>query len=618
MSLLLKDTVHGVIADSVYNDILSRRSNYYFFLGRVMEWDDQNVPLVPVSTYAYEYETRNDIISLKRVTAADVCYVVRRIDWSTGQVYDQYDPDYSTTYTSSTGATSLKTSEFYVLTSDFNVYKCLDNNFGAISTIMPTGSDVVTLATDDGYVWKYMYTIPLSLRNRFLNEDFMPVQKAILNPYYSNGSIDSVIIDNAGTGYFGNADVTLTVQGIFQGGSGNSIANLRPILSATGQFLDVIIDQKGNNYASANILITDNNNSGTGYYNTAGKANLVPVIYNGQIDRVVINDPGIGYSANNQTTISLIGDGVGASLSPFINSAGQLEDVIITSRGEGYTYLDVEVVGDGTGANAYASFFVGDLDTNQSTVELAAIEGGIYNVKITNAGSGYTQANIVLYGDGQQFTGIINFDNDIIKSVTVLNPGFDYTHANVVIAGNGTGATANVILPPYGGHGYNAVKELYADAVMLYSTINNEKIQGVDVNNDYRQIGIIKDPKQYGNERAFANALGSSCFLVTLDSVNNITADSQLELSLDPSKLFEVIEVVSSTKQILVLGKNNYELTTSNTLYKRSTDTTYSITSINALPTINKFSGDMIYIDNRTRISYSDQQLITIRTVIKL
>jgi len=618
MSLLLKDTIHGVIADSVYSEILSRRSNYYFFIGRVMEWDDQNVPLVPLSTYAYEHETRNDIISMKRVTASDVSYVIRRIDWSIDQVYDQYDPDYSTSNPSSTGATSLKTSKFYVLTSDFNVYKCLFNNNGAISTIKPTGREVVTLTTDDGYVWKYLYTIPLALRNQFLNEDFMPVQKAILNPYYSNGSIDSVIIDNAGSGYFGNADVTLSVLGVFRGSSGNSIANLRPVLSATGQFLDVIIDQKGNNYASANILITDNNNTGTGYYNTAGKANLVPVIYNGQIDRVVINDPGIGYSANTQTTISLIGDGVGASLSPFINSAGQLEDVIITSRGEGYTYLDIELVGDGTGANAYVNFYVGDLDTDQSTVELAAVDGGIHNIKITNPGSGYTSANVTVIGDGQLFSGIVNFNKDVIKSVTVLNPGLDYTYADVVITGDGTGATANAILSPYGGHGSNSIKELYADAIMLYSTVNNENNQGINVNNDYRQIGIIKDPKQYGNEKAFANIVGSSCFLITLDSVNNITADSQLELSTDSTKLFEVVEVVSSTKQILVLSKNNFQLTAVNNLYQRNTDTTYDISSIDALPTINKFSGDMIYIDNRTKLSYSDQQLITIRTVIKL
>ena len=43
-----------------------------------------------------------------------------------------------------------------------------------------------------------------------------------------------------------------------------------------------------------------------------------------------------------------------------------------------------------------------------------------------------------------------------------------------------------------------------------------------------------------------------------------------------------------------------------------------TISTVNAVPTINKFSGDMIFIDNRTKISYSDQQLISIRTVIKL
>jgi hypothetical protein len=89
-------------------------------------------------------------------------------------------------------------------------------------------------------------------------------------------------------------------------------------------------------------------------------------------------------------------------------------------------------------------------------------------------------------------------------------------------------------------------------------------------------------------------------------------------LSGDPTKLFEVVEVVSSSNQILVLSKNNYTLTTSSSFYKRSIDTTFTISTVNAVPTINKFSGDMIFIDNRTKISYSDQQLISIRTVIKL
>lgn len=619
MSFLLKDTIHSVLADSVYNEILSRRSNYYYFIGKVMEWDDQNVPDTPEVSYAYEYETRNNIISIKRIPISDVSYVVRRIDWAPGEVYDQYDPDYTATNPSSTGAHSLKASNFYVLTTDFHVYKCLYNNKGAASTVVPTNTDIVPITTEDGYVWKYLYSIPLSSRNRFLNADFMPVQKSVLEPFYSNGSIDSVVIDNAGTGYRGNAEVTLTVQGVFRGGSGNSIANLKPVFNATGEFLDVIIVDRGNNYASANVLITDNAGTGTGKYNTAGKANLVPVLYNNQVDRVVINDPGTGYSANIQTIISVIGDGTGASFVPYINNIGQLEDVVITSRGQGYTYIDIEIVGDGTGANAYAELSVGDLDTNQSTVELASIPGALYNIKITNVGSNYSNANVAVYGDGTGFSGTVNISNtNTISSITVVNPGLNYTYANVSITGSGSGATGNVILPPFGGHGNDAVKELFADAVMLYSTINNEKNQGISVNNDYRQIGIIKDPKQNGADRAFANTLGSSCFLVTLDSVTSINSDSELELSGDPSIKFEVIEVVSSTKQVLLLSKNNYTITTTSGFYNRANDLTYDVSTVDASPTINKFSGEMIYIDNRTKVSYSDQQLITIRTVIKL
>lgn len=619
MPFLLKDTIHSVLADSVYAEIFSRRSNYYYFIGKVMEWEDQNVPDTPEATYAYEYETRNNIISVKKIPITDVSYVVRRVNWLPDQVYDQYDPDYSPTFPSSTGATSLKSSNFYVLTTDFNVYKCLYNNNGAISTVVPTNTDVVPITLEDGYIWKYLYSIPLSSRNRFLNEDFMPVQKSVLAPFYSNGAVDSVIVDNSGSGYLGNAVVSLTVQGVFKGGSGNSTANLKPIFTDTGEFLDVVIVDRGNNYYSANILITDISNTGTGKYNTAGKANLVPILYNGKVDRVVINDPGIGYSANNQTTISLIGDGVGASLAPYINSQGQLEDVIITSRGEGYTYLDIEVIGDGTGANAYVELSVGDVDTNQSTVELAAIPGALYNIKINNDGTGYSNANVSVYGDGVDFSGTVNISNvGSISSITIINPGSEYTYANVVISGDGSGAAANAIFSPYGGHGYDAVKELFADAIMLYSTINNEKNQGVSVNNDYRQIGIIKNPKQNGNEQAFANTLGSTCFLVTLDSITSISADSELELSGDPSIKFEVIEVISSTNQILVLSKNNYSLTASSSFYNRNYDMTYQVSTVDASPTINKFSGEMIYIDNRTKVSYSDQQLITIRTVIKL
>ena len=624
MNFLLKDAINGALVDSVYNEIFSRRSNYYYYIGRIIEWTDPDDPEDALDTFSYEQQTRNNILTTKKIQVSDVSYVIPRNNWSAGQVYDQFDGDYSTTFPSATGATSLKASLFYVLSPDFNVYKCLSNNNEAISTVSPTGTDALPITTADGYLWKFMYTIPLSLRNKFLSDTFMPVQKAVFNSFYSNGEIDRIIIDNPGIGYFGNAAVTLQVNGEFLGSPGNVVANIVPVLNQTGQFVDVIIRDRGNNYLSANITIIDDAGTGTGYYNTLSIANLTPVVFNTQIDRVVINDPGINYSSNLRTRIATVGDGVGVSLLPFINTVGELEDIIITSRGEGFTFLDIDIIGNGTGANARAELSTGDLDTTQSTVELAAIPGALYNFRIVNGGNGYTSANIVVVGDGTGFIGNVVLSNaNTVSGITVVSPGSDYNFANVTITGNGSGAVVQPIISPQGGHGSNAIKELFADSLVFFSTINNERIHGVDVNNDYRQFGIIKDIKQFANAKTFANVVGTASYLVTTNTVLNslavqIAADTILELNTDSTKKFEVVEVVSANTQLLITNINNYDLLATDTLYDPITDSNFVIQSIDELPDINKFSGELLFIDNRTQVSYSDQQLVTLRTTLKL
>ena len=622
MSFLLKDRFHRLITESVYNELLSQTANYYYAIGKTIEWSSPSTPDTPTSNDQYEYDTRNNIISVKKLLITDVSYVTRRINWVINTVFDQYDGEYSNNFKSSTGASSLKDSNFYVLTSNYQVYKCIYNNKGAKSTIMPTGTGLTPVLYNDGYIWKYLYTIPLSLRNRFLTTTHMPVQKSVTNQFYSNGEISTVIIDNAGSGYLNNTYTTLNVYGTFKSGAGNVVANLRPVINSTGQVIDVRIDNPGNNYSAANIVIRDTLKTGTGYYNTLSTANFIPILYKGAIDRVLINDPGIKYSANNQTTITYFGDGTGAVLTPFINANGELEEVIIEKRGSGYTYIDISVVGAGSNANAYAVLSTGDLTTTQSHVELSAIDGALYSFRVLKGGDNYTTANITVTGDGVNFIGnvVIDSNTNSISKITVVNPGSGYSYANVVIDGNGANANIQAIISPINGHGYNPVSELFADSLMFYSTINNEKNQGVTVNNDYRQISIIKNLKKFDSKLTYSNILGSACYLITLDDVTDILADDTLTV-LDNNlqiRKFSVIEVVGSTSQVLVSNKNNYALSVENIFTNTRTGSSYTIGSIDQLPDINKFSGDLLFIDNRTSVSYSDQQLVTLRTVIQL
>lgn len=710
MAFLLKDTIHRSLVDTVYNEFLSRRSNYYYFIGNILEWANPLVPETPEITQEYERYTRNGILSVKKINLRDVSYVVPRINWTSGEIYDQFDGNYSASFTSDSGATSLKSANFYVLTSTFGVYKCIFNKNGVASTVEPSGQDITTLTTADGYVWKYLYSIPLSSQNRFLTDDYMPVQRAVTNAYYSKGEVSSITIDNAGSGYLGNAQVTLSVTGQFLGGTGNSIANLTPVLNTSGEFIDVRIKDAGANYKTASITINDgggkgtsllNNissvntlNTGAGYttgaianttatittsglaqptsnafanlifssnalvnvvltnkgtgYTTAARANttitisttgnsqptsnavaglvfatsaiLTPVMRNGAIHSVLIEDEGTGYTSNVQTTISAIGDGIGFVATPYVNAAGQIEDVIIENRGNGYTHLDISFASaTGTSANAFANLSTDDLDTLQTVVELSAVNGGIHAFRVSNVGNGYSYANVVVTGDGESFAGTPVIVNNTISYITVTTPGSGYTYANVTITGNGSNANVSAIISPFGGHGSDPVRELFADTLMFTSTINNEKNHGVDVQNDYRQYGIIKDLKRHNSGLAFANVIGSSSYLLTMDTVSGLARDDIIVHTAGGSKRsFEIIEVISASKQLLIQDKNNHDIVLGDILTDETSDLDYTVVTIDKNPDINKFSGDLLYIDNRTAVSYSAQQLVTLRTVIKL
>jgi len=710
MSFLLKDRIHQSLAETVYNEFLSRRSNYYYFIGKVLNWPNPLVPPSPEVTADYEYETRRQILQVKKVNVNDVSLVVKRINWVTNTVYDQFDGNYSSSFKSSTGASSLKDSNYYVLTSQFNVYKCLFNKNGAASTVEPTNFDPTPLTTADGYIWKYMYTVPLSVRNRFLTTDYMPVQRAVTNAYYSNGEIRSIVLDNQGSGYIGNNVVTLTVNGSFLGGNGNVIANLTPVLNTSGEIISVYIDNAGNNYKQASITVNDTSGLGTshfkglsnvkitstgtnyytnvvantiatiattgavqptsnalanlifssnslvdivitnkGYnYTAAAQANttitisttgnsqptsnatanlyfantaiLTPIMVAGQVYGVTIEDEGINYPSNIQTTISVIGDGKGAVLTPFVNSAGQVQDIIIEDSGHGYTHVNLAFASaTGTGANAYVNTSIGGVETIQSIVELSAVNGGIFAFRVANVGTGYSYANVSVTGDGRNFAGNVVLSNNTVSYITVQNPGAGYSYANTTIIGDGGNANVSAILSPVGGHGKDSISELFADAIMFTSTINNEKNQGLNVSNDYRQFGILKDIKANDSGYHYANVNGSACFLATLESVTGLNRDSLLSLTTTNSvRHYQIVEVVSSTKQILVVDLNNHNLVAGDILTDENTAATYTVASLDQVPDIDVFSGDLLYIDNRTSVSHSDQQLVTLRTIIRL
>lgn len=372
----------------------------YAVLGRSKQWDDEPNPIEPPDNEQYlHYGVFRDAIGAKKITPVDATHVALRHNWVSGTVYSMYrDQD-----------VDMYERPFYVLTDEYNVYKCLYNNNNAASTVKPTGYSISNFTTSDGYTWKYMYTVSLGLANKFLTSGYIPVrnlsssdsstesdrQLAVQNAAV-NGSIEIVEVNSSGSGY------QQLSEGIVEAGGRFTIR-----LSTTVATQPSSVD---NFYNGSSVYVK----SGTG----ASQLRRI-VNYNGSTKTLTVNS---AFSTTPNTDSTVI-------ISP-----------------------SVTIIGDGYGALAYSR---------------------------------------------------VNANNGAIANVSVISSGTKYTRAKVAISSNsihGTGATANAIVSPVGGHGSNPVRELHADKIMLNVQFNGSlgtSANGggyIPANTEFRTISLLKDP----------------------------------------------------------------------------------------------------------------------------
>ena len=198
-------TIHHYldIIKSFINDVETSRNSYYLFFGKPDPWlnssggnDDVNVTTNHVandSVYQHESSIYHDMIFGKVITPPDIEYMIPRYDWTANTVYDQYDQF----------TMDVFNDKFYVVTDEFNVFKVIDNNNYAASTIKPTLTSASgTFQTSDGYIWKFMYNIGSAANLAFTTANFIPVTpNTSVSANSTNGTIDAIRITNGGNGY---------------------------------------------------------------------------------------------------------------------------------------------------------------------------------------------------------------------------------------------------------------------------------------------------------------------------------------------------------------------------------------------------------------------------------
>ena len=469
---------------------------YYLFLGKATAFTSATTggsdssPPTPGDNPVDESRAWDSMLAAKNITSSDISFAIPRRNWSNGSTFDMYEHNITASNQTTSSASNLYDSTFYFVTSDFNVYKVLDNNGGtAYSGAEPTSTSTSPFALG-GYVLKYMYTITQSEISKFVTTDFVPVSTdSDVSTAATDGKIESFIV-TAGSGYT------------------------------------------------------------NGTYFTA-----------------------------------VHGDGTSAG-----TSSGAIIRITVAN-------------------NAIASFgLVAGTDTT-----------------VHAGGANYT-------------FGFVNLGDDFIFS--------DASLSSSASLGSGTGGAIDVIISPVGGHGSNAVTELGGHYVMAATTITQAEDDNFSTANDFRTVGIVVDPTNFGTSTVATASTARQTYVVKFASSSGTFQADEVITQASTGAVGKVVEFDStlsllyyqqesfkgfgtnatSGNYVAFSGANLITGGTSGATGTPSTDTesvtlanstTLSLTTGYANPELEPDSGNIIYLENRKPIQRASDQTEDIKVIIE-
>lgn len=319
--------------------------------------------------------------------------------------------------------------------------------------------------------------------------------------------------------------------------------------------------------------------------------------------------------------------------------------------------------------------------TENAAVRDNAVDGSIKIIVIKDRGVGvgtanrtYTRVPIKGDGSGAECTVVVNNDQQI-ESVTVSNQGSGYTFGNVDLTSGGVPTplsppTLDVIIPPQGGHGSDIYRELGATNVLLYARIEND-VENPDfiTGNEVARIGLVESPLAYNSTQILTQDKASAAYAIRLTGAGyssaSFTADAIVSqtvgtgvtaigkvISYDQvtgvlkywqERTFAGFNTVGTAQTTPAYGYNLTRFTTSPTSggnltivggsVNLSISTSFSgiSTTINnrtyylgqtftnglSNPEVKKYSGNIIYVDNRPSITRSSNQKEDIKVILQ-
>mgnify|MGYP003109222001 FL=1 len=349
----------------------SNPDNMYLFYSRIDPWADDSDPTTLTDTLFTDRDTWRGMFAFKKVSNNNITLAVNKHSWAANTTYVEY----------SDRNADLADSNFFVITSNNEVYKCLFNANNAKSTVLPTGRSTSIIETSDGYKWKFMYDISQADMNRFGGLNHIPVKTLISN----DGSAQFQVQQAAANG-------SVPIYEVTAGGSG--YLHDRGTLAGVTNTTAISIASSGSG--------TDNVYNGSAIYISSGAGagqQRVITAYNATSKLVTVNNA-FTVSPNTSSTyhigprINIVGDGNGAEAYANVISGAVTK---ITAIDEGSSYSRAKVVisaNPSFGANATAITYLPDVGGHGSDpVNELFGKNVTLNIQVVGAEGGFFPAN---------------------------------------------------------------------------------------------------------------------------------------------------------------------------------------------------------------------------------
>ncbi len=326
---------------------------------------------------------------------------------------------------------------------------------------------------------------------------------------------------------------------------------------------------------------------------------------------------------------------------------GEITTIVVTDNGSGYFNSNINVSSFSTSCTVLtvdASVDMSSLIAVNMGVSGNGIVGDTYitavdliNRKInlsyatTSSGGGVSNTltvstRVVVSGDGTGAVATANLSGNSIQKISLTSYGSGYSYANVLIYGTAVGAAeanARAIISPKYGHGYNSAKELGGHHVMVNVKIgDNDTTEGnlISANTSFRTYGLLRNPHKYGANTpvtyANSNSVVKLTTSVTLIAGTAYNDDEFVYQGSASSPTFSGY-VESSNGNTIELTNVKGTITVGSVLKSSNTNPTGRTVSSVSNPEFQPYTGDILYAENIVPITRSPGQAENIRFVVK-